>query len=112
MNGVSRRNWTGLKKENKIRCGKQPQIQVRIVLKGIKLRQGNEEYVPCKRDTWVDLAMVRDSLDVEVEEEGDVQLSNWGARWRVEGVTEVHASGTQFKSGRDYWMEMMQVWTS
>lgn len=49
---------------------------------------------------------------MEVEEEGDVQLSNRGVRWRVEGVTEVHASGTQFKSGRDYWMEMVQVWTS
>lgn len=67
---------------------------------------------PHKRDSWVVMAMVRDGLDMEAEEEGDVQLSNWAARWRMEGVTEVHVSGMQFKSGRDYWMEMMQVWTS
>lgn len=44
-----------------------------------------------KRDSWVVMAMMRDGLDMEVEEEGDVQLSNWAARWRMEGVTEVHA---------------------
>lgn len=42
---------------------------------------------PRKRDSWVVMAMMRDGLDMEVEEEGDVQLSNWAARWRMEGVT-------------------------
>lgn len=57
------------------------------------------------RDIWVVMAMMRDGLDVDVKEEWGVQLSNWAARWRIEGVTEGHAyRRTQYKSGRDYWM--------
>lgn len=50
------------------------------------------------RDTWVVVAMMRDGLDMDVEEEGSVQLSNWAARWRMEGGTEGHAyRRTQYK---------------
>lgn len=54
---------------------------------------------PRKRNSWVVMAMMRDGLDMEVEEEGDVQLSNWAARWRMEGVTEVHARSMRWGRG-------------